>query len=270
MGNSAWQTFKKSKIGRFCSDPAVAFALAVLSIVIGLGTSYYFYGLTARERNLTYYINPNVTTIVKPKTLADLAVSYHGFPITNGLYSVQIAIWNKGNEPIEDMDILRPISIIAPKGVQVIQLSIVKVSRDVTSFHFIDGSPPDRIETSWRILEQNDGAVIQLFYTGESEAEFIVDGVIKEQHNLSKFTTESAGLNKRFIKRLTICICCLLALPAYWALFLFLTRHYASYYLSLKQVRYRMVVITLLLIVLDIFCCYQLFHTSLRNAPFGF
>jgi hypothetical protein len=265
-----WQTFKRSKIGTVCSDPVVAFAVSVFSIVFALGTSYCFYGLASRERNLIYYINPNVTTILEPGTLADLAVSYHGFQITNGLYSVQIAIWNKGNEPIEDMDILRPISIKAPKGVQVIQRSIATVSRDVTNLHFVGGSAPDRIEISWRILEQNDGAVLQLFYTGRPEAGFIVDGVIKEQHNLNAFTNETAGLSKLFIERLAICIICLLALLGYWFLFFFSTRHYASYYLSIKRVRYYMAAITLFLILLVIFSCHQLFHTQVRNTPFGF
>lgn len=183
---------------------------------------------------------------------------------------MQIAVWNEGKEPIEDRDILQPIFIVAPKNAQVVQLSFLKKSRDVTNFHIVDGSSANKIETTWRILEQGDGVILQLFYTGESQAKFSVNGIIKEQRNLSEFTTATAGFNSRFIFRLIVFLFCFAALPSYWILFFFLTRNYAGFYLSLKRVCWQMAAITLVLIATIVFSGYQLFETPLRNSPFGF
>lgn len=178
---SGWQAFKETKIGTFCTDPAVAFFVGVLGIVIGLGGGFYFYKISTKTRDLSYYVNPNITTIVQPSTLSDLAVSYQGQPITNGFYGQQLAIWNEGKEAIETKDILQQIVIRPPAGVHVLQIKVVKRSRELTGFQIASNTTPDAIALTWNILEYRDGGVIQIFYTGNPNDKFTIDGALREQ-----------------------------------------------------------------------------------------
>lgn len=70
---------------------------------------------------------------------------------------------------------------------KILAAAVRKVTRDITDFT-IDPSRADQGELGlkWRILEKNDGAVIQLIYAGPTDAPIRIEGVIEGQRELAK------------------------------------------------------------------------------------
>ena len=55
-----------------------------------------------------------------------------------------------------------------------------------TSPILTDEAQNGRVTISWQILEQNDGGIIQLIYTGNPEVNIRVDGVIEGQKEIEQ------------------------------------------------------------------------------------
>jgi hypothetical protein len=213
---SLWQDFKETKTGKYCTDPAVAFIIAILAIIISFATSYYFYKVSAKVRDLSFYTNPNTTIIVQSNTVSDLAVTYQGQTITNGFYGQQIAIWNEGKEAIETKDILQQIIIKPPSGVQILQPKVAKRSRDLTGFRIVTNTALEVVLT-WDILEYRDGGVLQIFYTGNAKNAFTVEGALRDQPKVREWQVAMAkekGMNKTAYT-------CLLMLAVGWMIFMY-------------------------------------------------
>ena len=92
----------------FFSHPIVGILGSVASVV-GLVLAVYFYFLSTRARDLTYHIHPVRTPIVQSTLASDIAVTFKGSPIKGDLTAAQVAVWNRGKEPIRAEDILKPI-----------------------------------------------------------------------------------------------------------------------------------------------------------------
>lgn len=159
-----------------------AIAGTVFGVIATLVLTWYF----AEKPQLRYYINPVRTSIVRAGQLSELNVTVNGQPITNDLTGVQIAIWNAGKKPIHRSDILKPVILRAANGAQIYKATITK-ARDVTELTFSQPTP-DGVGLDWRILEQNDGAVIQVFYAGDGTVDFSLEGVLEGQRNPVRMT----------------------------------------------------------------------------------
>jgi hypothetical protein len=153
----------------------IAGAASIIGI-IGLPLSIYLYVESIQKPKLCYAINPVRTSILKKGQFSELNVSMGGTPITNDLTAVQIAIWNAGNLPIRHDDILKPIVIRSKVNALVYKITIM-ATRDVTGFR---PGPHSSTEygMDWTILEHNDGALIQIFYGGDENVDFTIDGIL--------------------------------------------------------------------------------------------
>src|SRR6202035_2767125 len=61
---------------------------------------------------------------------------------------------------------------------------ILKTTRVVCEFQLdTNSTASNRISVKWRILERNDGGLIQIVYSGNPEVPFTLDGVIVGQHS---------------------------------------------------------------------------------------
>jgi hypothetical protein len=95
-------------------------------------------------------------------------------------HAAVVYIWNDGKLPIKAEDVLEPLKIDLDSGCEIIDARILKVSRAVTRFAKGDVSDTAKNELpiSFGILERNDGAVLQIIYTGKPEARVSVSGVV--------------------------------------------------------------------------------------------
>jgi hypothetical protein len=150
--------------------------------VLGVALAIYFYFAGARTRRLTYYVNPIKTIVVKGGEASTLRVLHDGQDIKGDVTAAQVAIWNDGTEPIRAENILSSVRLVLEPAVPILEAKIRKESRDVIgatvdTSHLADGVIP----VAWKILEHNDGAVIELIFEGSAETELVVQGTVEGQ-----------------------------------------------------------------------------------------
>ncbi|MEK6286312.1 MAG: hypothetical protein AABO57_11265 [Acidobacteriota bacterium] len=131
---------------------------------------------------MTYYVHPSRSVIVKAGQSTSLRVLYKDKDLDTDVTAVQVSIWNQGKDLIRKEQILSNAKIVTRPLVPVLEATVSKPSRNVIDFnidesHLSEGYVP----LSWRILEQDDGAVVQLVYAGSSDIEIQVEATIEGQ-----------------------------------------------------------------------------------------
>jgi hypothetical protein len=163
------------------SNPWIGVLGSIFSVV-GVGLAIYFYFGGARSRKLTYAVNPVKTIVVKAGEASTLRVLHGDQDIKGDVTAAQVAIWNDGTESIRPENVLSPISIVLRPSAPILEAKVRKVSRAVIgaaidTSRLADGAVP----VTWKILEHNDGAVIQLIFAGPTETDIAVDGTVEGQ-----------------------------------------------------------------------------------------
>jgi len=171
-------------IVRLFSNPWFGGVAAVCSI-IAIPLSFYL----AKEKraNLCYYVAPVRTSIVNSGQVSDLKVSMGNRQITNDLTSVIIAVWNSGRLPIRHDDILEPIVITSKTGVPIYKATL-SVNRAHTEMIALPPTRNNVYTLDWRILEHNDGGLVQIIYGGGQNVDFTASGTIVGQGSITHIT----------------------------------------------------------------------------------
>jgi len=172
---------------RFFSNPFVGLSGSIASIVC-LALAVFFFFASKSNPDLAFYVHPVRTTIVKMGQASRLAVSFDGKGIKHDITAVQVALWNRGNQAIRMGAILMPIFISANDGSPLLEARIINRTREVAGMT-LDTTNLDKgkVGVYWKILENGDGASIQLIYEGTSETQFKIEGVIEGQKKISEY-----------------------------------------------------------------------------------
>ncbi|KNY24858.1 hypothetical protein [Pseudobacteroides cellulosolvens] len=173
-----------SKIKNFFSNPWVGIITSICTI-LGFILAFYFYYSSISNRELSYAVYPLKVSALKSGQVSDLRVSYKGKNIDGDISIAQIEIWNKGKLSIRPGDILENLKISTVPTVPILEASIRKKSRDIIDLK-LDDRYYDKgyVPFNFKIMEKNDGAVIQLIYVGKDDVEFKVQGIIEGQPTL--------------------------------------------------------------------------------------
>ncbi|MGK3958946.1 hypothetical protein WMF38_38545 [Sorangium sp. So ce118] len=154
----------------------------------GLFTGIYFYQISKRDPELTYYVHPVQAAVVKTGQASRLAVSHDGNPIDSDITAAQVVIWNNGKQSIKKDSVLKAIKLELEDETPILEATVRKVSRDVIGFTIqTDELSKGRASVSWNILEQDDGAVLQLVYAGKPGTQIQVSGIIEGQKQLERY-----------------------------------------------------------------------------------
>jgi hypothetical protein len=199
-------------------------ALGVVGIaasLVGLLLAVYFYLKSRSVRNLVYHVHPAKTIVVRSGQASRMNVTFNDKIIASDVTAAQLALWNRGSLSIRPENILKPIVIYTQNDTPVLEASIRKTSRDIVGLKLDETDyEHGRVTVSWRILEQNDGGVIQLIYEGGADIDIKIGGVIEGQHDLEQtergsWSDFSRKLNKttRIMGWLTAAFGALLIVP---------------------------------------------------------
>jgi len=172
---------KSGRLRKFFSNPAVGVIGSVAS-VIGLILAIYFFLESTRERELTYFVHPVKSIVVRAGEASGLSVTLGGNAIRGNVTATQLAFWNAGKEPIRAQHMLRPLVIRTEGNVPILEARIRKESRKVVELQ-LDQSKMEQGEVgvSWSILEEGDGGVIQLIFAGGTDVSISASAVIEGQ-----------------------------------------------------------------------------------------
>lgn len=163
--------------------------LAIVSLVVGVVTSLYFYELSILAPLLTYTVNSSRFTINRTNFEKDFGITFKGKPLdADKVTAIQIAVWNDGSAPITTSSILEPIKFQTPDGDRIISATIKRVSRSLCEFEIINNAKQlehGECGMTWKVLEPRDGAIIQLVYVGTRQPR--MTGAIMGQTQIQSF-----------------------------------------------------------------------------------
>ena len=143
--------------------------------------AYYWHGQSVEKRIPMYHRQLGTTLVSKSVPApSELRVLYKGKELDSEVSAVVVYIWNAGKLPIKAEDVLEPLTIELEPKCEILESRILKVSRPVTKFSTGDvkANAQNRLPLSFSILEQNDGAAIQVVYTGGFFTNAIVKGTV--------------------------------------------------------------------------------------------
>lgn len=162
--------------------------------IVSIFLSIFFYYENIKEPELIYVISPIKTKIFKAKTTTSLTISIKGKNIVKDVNAIQIALWNRGKKSIRPENIIQPVEIYSTPKVEIIDASIRNISREIINFSLENNNFEDGIvKTNWKILEENDGASIQIIYIGPEDVDFNFRGTIEGQREIKHVGLKLSG-----------------------------------------------------------------------------
>ena len=166
---------------RFFSTERAGLIIGVVSLFVGV----YLYSQSIRERELTYFVHPVKSVVVRAGELSDISVALDGKTIKSDITVAQIAFWNAGKESIRESHVLKPFLIQTEGNVPILEARIRKQTREVVNLQ-VDRSHLNlgKVGISWSILEQNDGGILQLIFVGDANVDIVASAVIEGQPKL--------------------------------------------------------------------------------------
>jgi len=177
----------------YAENPVFGFAGSIASL-IAIPLAFLFFFISIRTRELTFYVSEAKSSIVKAGQTSDLHVLYKDQPVKTDVTAIQVAIWNAGNEAIRPGDILEPVNLVVVPTVPILEAKIKYVTRPLIAASLsTDKLTQGSVGFEWKILEHNDGAVIQLIVAGSSDTIVNIQGALEGQPVVKRITTISQG-----------------------------------------------------------------------------
>ncbi len=169
---------------RLANHPYVTLVLLILAVA-AIVVSLILFFASQSHRALVYAVNPIQTRVVTRGQATGIDISFDGRKLGDvDITAVQVAVWNSGDQSIRVDNVLKQVVVRTDPAVPILEASVVKYYRDqdVTGFSIV--TSPELLDTgrvplNWKILERNDGAVIQLIYLGSPEVEIKAEGLIE-------------------------------------------------------------------------------------------
>jgi hypothetical protein len=181
--------------------------VGTLAGVIGV----YFGSKGWKRKKPRYIICSNNIFSGLEHTIPDVEVKFPGYgPLVKALTVTKIAFWNAGTDTIKKQDVVKddPISIQAKAGIVFLSASVSEI---VSPLNKIDCKvSPDRslVTITFEYLDYNQGAIIQVFHTGTSNADITLHGTIMGLSPIRRrITLNSRGPRiPKWVVLLIICI----------------------------------------------------------------
>jgi len=156
--------------------------LAYTCSILAVPLAIYLYFRGIQEREPKYYVSPERTRIIDTSVPApaQLQVLYKGRDLNASVGAVVIYFWNDGKLPIKAEDVLEPLIIDLDADCEILDARVLKVSRSVTKLTKgeVGDRGKNRLPLSFSILEHNDGAAIQIIYSGKPDTTVSLSGTI--------------------------------------------------------------------------------------------
>jgi len=122
--------------------------------------------------------------------------------IKSDVIAEQLVIWNSGTESIRPEHVLDPITMSTRPSAPILEVTIPKRTRTLTGFTVDDSERSSgRVGLKWKILEKNDGAMVQVIHTGPPTTELVVSGLVEGQRAIDRVVLTSSQGTPRVVSR---------------------------------------------------------------------
>jgi len=165
--------------------------LSIVTLIVTIVLSRH-----VEKRELTYSLNPIRTAVHRAGFASDLGLVFGEESLGDAdVTAVQIAIWNRGSEPIwgtlgaRQCDVRQDMAITTEPAVRILDVSVRALYPDILGFALEDTPETrgvGRVPIAWDVLEQDQGCSVQVLYEGDEEVEFRLEGVIVGQGEVTR------------------------------------------------------------------------------------
>lgn len=152
--------------------------LTILTFVVGVVISWYFYKRSLRRKSLAYTMVDRIVVLPEMRGEDGLAITWHGERVSR-VTSTTVAMWNSGTETIDGSDFLAedPPRIVAGDAVRILRATVASRTRDAIVAD-IPWSDFGQAHLRFRFLDPGDGMSVEVLHTGGFEA-LSMKGVVK-------------------------------------------------------------------------------------------
>ncbi|WPG35299.1 hypothetical protein [Variovorax sp. EBFNA2] len=157
----------------------LGYLIGLVSILISVYISWYFYEKSIQNREPVYFTEPFPQLIFNPvnNQKIPLKVSKEdGTPLDKSVHVSRHVILNQGKLPILAADVLTPITVTVADA-ELMMVKPEQQSRDVVQCK-INSVSPTSFTIEFRVLEQHDGCSVAVIYTGSAYPKFSVSGEV--------------------------------------------------------------------------------------------
>jgi hypothetical protein len=176
----------------------VATICSIISVPLGV----YFYLSSQRTRQLAFAVNPVQTIVVSAGRTSAIRVLSEDKEIGSDVIAEQLVIWNSGTESIRPEHVLEPITISTRPRAPILEVTIPRRTRDLIGLTVDDSERSSgRVGLKWKILEKNDGAMVQVIHTGPPSTELVVGGAVEGQRAIDHVVLTRSQQTPRVVSR---------------------------------------------------------------------
>lgn len=164
--------------------------IAVSGIIIAILGIFIGHHISQKKPYLTMYEIQRKTIIASSlEETSDIQLFFKNKKIKSDVVASQVVIWNAGDAYISANSILDNIELnIEPKSVDIYEARVIDTTRNVINFDLGKiNTENNSIPISWKILEKNDGAIIQIIHSNMDDINFSISGSIIGQGIPVKF-----------------------------------------------------------------------------------
>jgi hypothetical protein len=154
----------------------------------------------------TYVICSNNIFAGLEHTIPEVEVKFPGYgsPV-KALTVTKIAFWNAGTETINRQDVVKdnPLSLRAKAGVAILSVSVLERTLPFNKLEC--GLNRERTEATitFDYLDHNDGALIQIFYSGTANDDIQLEGTIKGSRPIQRRSLTPPSKKQKQLSRWT-------------------------------------------------------------------
>src|SRR5690348_13909732 len=116
-------------LGWLSRNPQLAVLIGLVLGVVSVVVSFVFGLIPLKARQLSWYVPPIRSTIVRSGKSSDLVVLYRAQPVKGDVSTAQIGIWNDGRESIKPEHVLEPIVVMTNPRVPILEAKIQYIAR---------------------------------------------------------------------------------------------------------------------------------------------
>jgi len=177
----------RASVLKFFSSHPIVGIVSFIASLLSIAAIVYTLAIGRDSRELAYRINPVKTSIVRSGQYGPLSVFVGLSKIETDVTAIQVAVWNRGRLPIFSGDVIEGVQLILKPSAKILDAEITKTSRSLIGLAIIDRNDDEgRLSLSWKVLEHNDGGVVQIILAGIMDTDVEVIGAIIGQPHITR------------------------------------------------------------------------------------
>lgn len=179
---------KTNYISSYLSDHPIFTLIIGFITIISLLLSVLFFIASIKKPFLVAKLHSEKTLIFSPyDDTSKMEVLFDGKKLNKEIVATNIEVWNAGRSYIKKTDILRDIKIRAhAEEVRILEIRKIAESRAEIDFTIYQENIENKvIGLDWSILEEGDGALLQVVHTNVDDINFTIEGSLVGQKDVS-------------------------------------------------------------------------------------